>query len=330
MPTTLMPVGEYILPVWIGLPIHYDPRVPRLGVRGEVEFGKVPPSGAAAFAVFRELTADEFARFHAACDDLAKYRAARIPIHVARSSAGEFEASMEEVVATIASGITVTRQWLWETVVRVNQRFLNFQTAMRTYDDHTRTRLSRKYGDTSDELKSYKGAASAEYDGNPAYRFMCRLRNYTQHLGMPLGRITGGSTLLPDQPPGGLASHAIDFFFEKAELLNNFDGWGPHVTPELEAKPAQFPLRAYVGDAMASLDRIEKVLVETDQKAAAASLTYLQVLAAELGPGALQPCVYTHLEVEVGSNPPKYQFDMMAFPIEDMAEMASASKPVSP
>ena len=223
MANQLTPIMEYLFPVTLEFGENYDPNLPRLGTKGTAILGQPPAAG--SFAVLRTMTKEEHARYEASVDGLAKYRVARQVIQIAPLNAEEFETSVSDIEKSYSSESMVTRGWVSKLVILLNQRTVNFLSSMRTYLDHAETRLKRKYGHTSSEAKDFAVAAAKEFDNSFAYRFMYKLRNYTQHCGMPLGFISGISTLptpLPDEPP----VHKIDFTFSREELLQNFPDGG--------------------------------------------------------------------------------------------------------
>ena len=248
--------------------------------------------------------------------------ALRMVIHIALLNATEFEKTLSEIQTAHETGAHVDTEYLTNLVITLNQRMLNFLSSMRTYVDHAEARLKRTHGVNSPQTSLFLKTTASEFDTCFGYRFMYRLRNYTQHCGMPLGLISGGSTLptpRSDQQP----EHRIDFYFLRDELLQNFDGWGKIVTPELKAMPERFPLSAYVTDTKECLKRIEAVLAGIDKEDIKDHLQILLALQAELGPERGTPCVYTHLEPIFDRGIWQNKMEFTRFPIEAMAEVTT-------
>jgi hypothetical protein len=319
MPANLIPLGEYLLPLTLRIPTQFDPSTPRLGTVGEPELGR--PVTEAQFAILRPITPDEHARFNAAVDALAKFRSARMVIHIALLNATEFEETLAEIQAVHAAGTHVSTERLTKLVIILNQRMLNLLSSMRTYVDHAEARLKRKHGDASRQVDLFLKATAHEFDTCFGYRFMYRLRNYTQHCGMPLGLISGGSSL-PTPRPEEQPEHRIDFYFLRDELLSNFDKWGVIVKPELQSLPERFPLSAYVAESKESLKRIEAALAEIDKDDLKESTQFLKALQAETGQSGGTPCVYTYLELILDGGLRKINMNYTRFPLEAMAEVA--------
>jgi hypothetical protein len=318
MARQLIPIMEYLQAMAIGLIEEQFPRTPWLGTKGVALLGK--PPAAEHFTILRMLTAEEYMQCSDAATQLAKFRAARQIIKITYMNAREFEESIKEIEKVYSSEAGVTREWITDLAIRLNQRILNFLSSMRTYLDHMETRLNRSYGNESKQFTEFKAATAKEFDDHFAYRFISKLRNYTQHCGMPLGKIAGLSRL-PTPNPDEAAHHSLDFFFMKSELLKNFSGWGK-VKPELEELPDEFPLRDYIGEVVESLRRIEDIVTCNDKRSLLPSIKVLQGFLDEIGDTKAEPCVYTRLEYMQGKEQWQTDFEFMALPVEVIAEVS--------
>jgi hypothetical protein len=111
-------------------------------------------------------------------------------------------------------------------VLNIDRCLLNFLFSIRIFLDHTQTKLAKTCGVRSDKFISFKEACSKAYDNSFSYRFLAKLRNYSQHCGMPLGKLTLSSKENP--PYSGIVSHSMEVKFNRNELLN-YDGWGTRI-----------------------------------------------------------------------------------------------------
>ncbi|MGG3798623.1 hypothetical protein [Metabacillus fastidiosus] len=135
---------------------------------------------------------------------------------------------------------------------------MNFLSICRTYLDHTETSLKRKFGAESEQFKNFKTACSYEYDNCFAYRFLYKLRNYSQHCGVPVGSISIDSRA----EDNGQVDYSISVQFDRDSLLRNYDSWGIPVKKELENLTDLFPVNEYIDEVMASFERINLALIE--------------------------------------------------------------------
>jgi hypothetical protein len=136
--------------------------------------------------------------------------------------------------------------------INLNRAFLNLLASVRSYLDFMDRSLKARFGQDSDIAVSFGKKCSREYDENFSYRFLYRLRNYAQHKGFPIGRITWGqreSQLDPMKP-----EIFLDLFIVRDQILADFD-WGP-VEPEVKALPELIDLAPHTVAFMDSLSAI--------------------------------------------------------------------------
>jgi len=140
----------------------------------------------------------------------------------------------------------------------LNRLILNLLSSIRTYLDHTETRLKRNYGEVSEEFKLFKKLSAESFDNHFAYRFLAKLRNYSQHCGLPAGSIS-----LTDN----LNGQDLHLYLHRDNLLKNFDSWGALVKPDLQAQKNEFDIFPLIDNKISLLKDIntkisEKILKE--------------------------------------------------------------------
>ena len=181
----------------------------------------------------------------------------------------------------------------------INRLLLNFLSSIRTFLDHTQTRLTKRYGAQSDRLKRFKEACSESYDANFSYRFLTKLRNYSQHCRMPLGKLTLHSEENP--PYSGHVYHSLEAKFSRDDLLK-FDLWGTRVQTEISQLPSEFDIDPHVADMMKCIEKINLVLIEEDLPELFKSAEFIEQL---IGPAQCKggiPCILKFLEISRGTN----------------------------
>lgn len=134
--------------------------------------------------------------------------------------------------------------------LEINRLILNLLSSIRTYLDHTETRLKREYGSDSDEFKLFKTETSTAYDNNFAYRFLYKLRNYSQHCGLPAGSLTARSFNENNQ-----SKHILILSLLRNDLLQQFD-WGNPITKELKNQEEQFDILSLINSKYDLLENI--------------------------------------------------------------------------
>ncbi|GAA4456881.1 hypothetical protein [Rurimicrobium arvi] len=138
-----------------------------------------------------------------------------------------------------------------------NRMVLNFLSSIRTYLDHTETRLKRKYGEVSSEFQLFKNVTSQCFDSSFAYRFLSKLRNYAQHCGLPAGSIS----LTSDEH-----GNTFTLLLERDNLLANFDSWGKTVKEDLKQQKNEFDLMHLIDQKFKLLEYVNKIISDHEYR----------------------------------------------------------------
>ena len=98
-------------------------------------------------------------------------------------------AELDNALKEYAKGIdALARDFLTvqNVLVDLSRRLLNYLSAVRMFTDQSESTIKREFGSSSERFQRYKEYESELYDSSFAYRFLYKLRNYAQHLGLPL------------------------------------------------------------------------------------------------------------------------------------------------
>ncbi len=134
----------------------------------------------------------------------------------------------------------------------LNIRLVNLLTAVRLYADQLASHIYACVPGNENTKDDTKKFFSSEYDSSFEYRFMEALRNYVQHRGIPVHRISTGAkwTDLND----GLLEYSLYFGTQKKELLID-DGFKKQVLNEM---PDEVNLRSASRSYVESISRIHR------------------------------------------------------------------------
>lgn len=137
---------------------------------------------------------------------------------------------------------------------------LNVLAMFRSFLDHTDAAISRKFGKDSTEFLSWKAKQSEIFDKSFAYRFFYKLRNYTQHVGMPPMHIALKATS---------ENEGIEFnlTFLRDELLKE-DLWSKQIKEDLIQQPEKFLVFNIVNDWSEAFIELSTYLLEFKKKLA--------------------------------------------------------------
>jgi hypothetical protein len=212
--------------------------------------------------VIRELGSNEWEEYQHAVVDLRDFDNARMLIPMIEAELSDFRAVIKQANEALPGAPSldqVGEQFNFE----ANRRFLSYLAAVRTYLDHTETRLKRHYG-PGEPFATFKKAKGLAYDGSFAYRFLYRLRNYGQHCGLPIGHIEVSASATT--PGGSVERRATLGFDPRALLLRGGEKiWGKSVGGELAALSGVLDVEPIIQEVTAHLAEIESATLAAER-----------------------------------------------------------------
>lgn len=99
----------------------------------------------------------------------------------------------------------------------VNRYMLHLLSSGKLFVDFNENQIVHTYSKDSLEYATVKSFASNQFDNSFAYRFCCYLRNFSQHIGLPISDVAGRETELD--------AVSVDFFIDLNYLLNSSFHW---------------------------------------------------------------------------------------------------------
>lgn len=137
--------------------------------------------------------------------------------------------------------------------LNLNRCLLNLLSAIRSYLDYVETNVKRKHGKQSANAAKFKKSCSDAYDGSFSYRFLYKFRNYAQHCGLPLTKISFNAETLDRNSEGVHCS--LDVGVDRDELLQAEFKWGS-IRDEIANQPAMIDVPKHVSQMM---DRLKDI-----------------------------------------------------------------------
>lgn len=143
----------------------------------------------------------------------------------------------------------------------VNRLFLNYLSSIRTFLDHSETFLKRKYGENSNEFKEFKKIISYFFDNSFAYRFFYKLRNYSQHIGLPIDNFNFTTEYDNEE---SLIKGKLSISFNGKKLLSNYNSWGivkndlENMQEQFDVTPLLFEMTHNIRDVERNIELISK------------------------------------------------------------------------
>lgn len=198
----------------------------------------------------RELTIDEFEKISQEINDLESFHSEDALYNLIKLNYNDLEARVEFYLNQYISNPRLDFSEFSSQFLDINRLILNLLSSIRTYLDHTETRLKRTFGEKSEEFLQFKTLTSDCFDNHFSYRFLTKLRNYSQHCGLPTGSIS-----ISEDENG----HSLKLSLVRDSLLKNYDSWGAIVKPQLQAQNEEF-------DIIPLLKNKTSLLKEVNQK----------------------------------------------------------------
>lgn len=110
-----------------------------------------------------------------------------------------------------------------------NRLFLNYLSSIKSFIDHNKTLITREFGSSSSELELFIKKTNFYFDNYFCYRFFSKLRDYSQHYGLPLQDFN----LVVERNIKGGVDGQLTMDFNPTDLLSHFSNWGKIVTNDL-------------------------------------------------------------------------------------------------
>jgi len=152
-----------------------------------------------------------------------------------------FHNTTKDVVKKSESSHGVTIEYLDEIKLETNRHLLNYLSSIRTLIDHSSAFLTRKFGKNSSQLEKFDRKTNYLFDHSFEYQFAYKLRNYSQHVGLPVTRVNYNASINSDKK--------VEVFFaisfDTRHLLNSYESWKPQ-TKEILSKLEYISVRGFI------------------------------------------------------------------------------------
>jgi hypothetical protein len=210
--------------------------------------------GKLTFVSVRPVDEAEMARYRESVSLLLDRQADQSLQHVVANFA-EFRAVLSKLALAVTT-TTSTRALDYASAVHLLGHLLtNWLNSFRMFDDHTKARLTRRFGANSTELAIYEDARAVMFDSNPSYRFMSKLRDYAQHVGRVPLQVNMNATR---------TSMSMRVFMDRNQLLDTFSNWRRQVRSDLESGPSTIDVEPHVEGTMQGILQLAQVVRDID------------------------------------------------------------------
>lgn len=203
--------------------------------------------------------------------------------------------------------------------IELNRLLMNYLSSIRTYLDHSETKLKKRYGKSSSEFDNFKKCTSKFYDNKFAYRFIYKLRNYAQHIELPIS-IIGYETqrALNSQK----IKRILTPYFDREELLGKYTDWGV-VKDDLLKEKRTFPLLPIIEQMTDSILQIAQVVEEDIRKSFSSPLK--EVLRLIEDKNSAKGVIFLARDITKNSEKEIIRHTNVFLPINEMKEILNGS-----
>lgn len=141
-----------------------------------------------------------------------------------------------------------------------NRRLLNYLTAMRFFLDFSNSRVTRRFGSKIQERLQFQEACANAFDEVFAYRFTYKLRNFSQHCGLPIGVLSLDADL---DEATNTTNHNFSIHFDPKSLLEEYDSWGK-VKVDLEKLDQHLLVNPLLSEMTNELQKLSVLTIQFD------------------------------------------------------------------
>ncbi|MCT8335799.1 hypothetical protein NUH30_19085 [Leptospira sp. 85282-16] len=134
--------------------------------------------------------------------------------------------------------------------IEISRRICNFLSSFRSFLDVTSSYLSEN--NQTDLKDEFKKCTNNLFDSNFNYRFLYKLRNYSQHFSFPIANIYFDNT---DKD-----KIQFELTIERDKLLK-YDSWGK-VKSDLLAQKAEIPILTHINDFYQHIQTLQNILIK--------------------------------------------------------------------
>lgn len=173
------------------------------------------------------------------CNLLTDYYRTKQLVEAVIFNINEYHESVSRSIKLHAKSKAVGDDKLSNEIRRIPYHILNILGTFRAFLDHTNYSLSKKYGDKSSEIKQWEEMQSRLYDTVFAYRFIYKLRNYCQHVGMPPLQIKTYKS-------AENRSQKYHLLLDRDSLLEERSVWNKTLITDLKERPEDIRLSEIV------------------------------------------------------------------------------------
>jgi hypothetical protein len=280
----------------------------------EIQLGFIEQfSGGYSTQLDKELTAKEFDLFSKAIDELHNYENLKRLYEIVILNNNEFIKFIESEKKSLyenSLSISGDKENYYKHHLNLNRMILNYLSSFRTLLDHTETITKRKYGNKSIESEKFKQLTNILFDKYFSYRFFYKLRNYSQHCGIPIDEFEVSGTVVDENK----IKPEYKIEFSSNDLLKKFKDWGIVVTKDLKNK-GDFSLFPLLDEMSLALGELWTSIISIFKNDILKGIVFINANAGHLKNEKTSVCIFSGIKTDDFGNMKYYTSHNIPFDI---------------
>ena len=241
------------------------------------------------------ISPEIYAQYHDSVVELENFYKINKLFEIVLKNFEEFNSFFRESVNHLAQKMTtpigVERKDGDDILININRYVLNYLSSIRTFLDHSETTINRKFGADSEQFKEFKITLSSYFDNSFAYRFLYKLRDYTQHCDLPFENISLSFHFLGNNQ----INIGIGVSLNAQRLLSNFDGWG-RVKKDLQTNSSTLDFNSLIIEETRIIKEISKRIISLNKNEIESSTKFITDLTAPYKINDQKVCLFKNIE----------------------------------
>ncbi|CAH0287255.1 hypothetical protein SRABI118_03964 [Massilia sp. Bi118] len=183
-------------------------------------------------------------------------------------------AVLTEQINTAKSQVATISELSMHGLVNAVQTVTNFLASASAFLAQTETRIGRTFGKDSKQAKIWNESRRSEHASKFGYRFMYELRNFSQHLSLPISNFG----LFGERgAEGAPMSFSVGLTLERAPLLDSGFNW-KNLRVEIAALSDEFLLVPLIDEYLQSIRELCLKALDLFDQEIATSVDYMAAL----------------------------------------------------
>jgi len=282
----------------------------------EIKLGKIYADDKGYFTSLHDnLTKDQHEKLLTAIYEILDFENDKKLLHIVILNSNDFikitKSSFKEMIDKSLS-VTGDKETYYFNHLNFNRLFLNYLSSIRTFIDHSETTIKRRYSENSKEYSEFKKTTKYYFDNYFSYRFLYKLRNYAQHIGLPIEEIEISATMIAENT---FKTKSL-MEFNAQELLNKKFDWGKDVKMDLESKT--------IFDLYPIIDEMSEIIVDfwhcinfINSNRVLTAAEFINQTAGHLKEEKCKVCVFKNITYDEFGNPRYFETLQIPFDIID-------------